>query len=145
MVTGVLQGHAFLITRHQFDERQISDSRPVLVTESREEALLQTCRLLQGAGWKPTWTRDGQGALEAVQQRVYDFVLMDCSTSESGGIEATRLLRAGGIKVPIIGLITAREDAEKPEILASGLNATLTKPLRPVDLAAIMEQFRPRY
>ncbi|MBM6551638.1 ATP-binding protein [Marinomonas ostreistagni] len=78
-----------------------------------------------------TLANSGIQALELAQQEVFDLVLMDIQMPQMDGMEATRQLRQRDDykDVPIIALTAHALEEEKRSMLASGMNAYLTKPV----------------
>ena len=89
-------------------------------------------RVLEHLGANVTLANNGQEALELVQQKEFDLVLMDCQMPVLDGYEATRQIRLLGenyTNLPIIAL-TAFAMAEDRDIcLAAGMNDYVTKPV----------------
>jgi signal transduction histidine kinase/DNA-binding response OmpR family regulator len=85
---------------------------------------------------------NGVRAVEAVQERSYDLVLMDMMMPELDGIGATKQIRALGgraSRVPIIAL-TADVSAENHVVYrAAGIQSVLTKPITLRALAAALD------
>ncbi len=67
------------------------------------------CKILMNQGHKVQVVDNGQLAVEAVQKRGFDVILMDVSMPVMGGIEATMAIREfekslGADQVPIVAL-----------------------------------------
>jgi CheY-like chemotaxis protein len=77
---------------------------------------------------------DGVEALEAVQQRRFDLILMDIKMPRMDGVQATRAIRAltGPARdIPIVAL-TANADADDAKrYLTIGMAAVVEKPIKP--------------
>ena len=77
---------------------------------------------------------DGVEALEAVQERRFDLILMDIKMPRMDGVQATRAIRAmaGPARdIPIVAL-TANADADDTErYLTIGMAAVVEKPIKP--------------
>jgi CheY-like chemotaxis protein len=75
---------------------------------------------------------DGREALEAVQARPYDMVVMDMMMPGMDGLEATRAIRAlpGPVsRLPIIGLTAAAMPEDEAACLAAGMDGYERKPI----------------
>ena len=79
-----------------------------------------------------TLAENGREAVECFMQSPPDLIFMDISMPEMDGREATRRIRQlpGGADIPIIALTAHALREEVAKIMAAGMNATLTKPLR---------------
>lgn len=85
---------------------------------------------------------NGLEAIEALQSRPYDLVLMDVSMPEMDGIEATRQVRrlAGPVaEVPIIAVTARAMDADKEICMTAGANDFITKPIQRAELIEKIE------
>ncbi len=91
---------------------------------------------------------DGQQALAALASGTYDLVLMDVQMPVMDGLEATRAIRqqeaaANSKRLPIIGVTGASTQAELDDCLAAGMDHVLTKPFKPLELAALINRLWP--
>ncbi|MTI87667.1 MAG: response regulator [Balneolaceae bacterium] len=81
---------------------------------------------------------NGQEAVVAAKENVYDVVLMDLQMPTMDGYEATgeirRLDDPNKRKVPIIALTAAALKEVKERVYASGMNDFVTKPFNPAEL-----------
>ena len=90
---------------------------------------------------------DGQQALDALRERAYDVVLMDCQMPVLDGFDATRELRRreaaehGGRRTPVVALTASAMAADREECLAAGMDDHLSKPLRAADLVAVLDRW----
>ncbi|MEM8613697.1 MAG: CHASE2 domain-containing protein [Cyanobacteria bacterium P01_H01_bin.105] len=90
-------------------------------------------QMLQLLGHQSDTVANGGAAIEAVEQGVYDVVLMDMRMPQMGGVEATRRIRQMGQKIfqPWIIAMTANASSEDRDYcLKVGMNDYLSKPIR---------------
>ena len=78
----------------------------------------------------------GAAALERLQSRRYDVVLMDCQMPVMDDFEATRRLReferaAGTPRHLVVALTANALDGARERCLAAGMDAYLAKPIKP--------------
>jgi len=86
---------------------------------------------------------DGEQALQTIASLPFRLVLMDCQMPVLDGFEATRRLREGGYRLPIVAL-TARAFAEDARLcLEAGMNDYLCKPFKQQDLLQILAKWLP--
>ena len=99
--------------------------------------------LLKKRGYEVDAVVDGKQAVDAVQERPYDIVLMDIQMPIMDGLEATRKIRSlpGFSELPVVAL-TAHAFAEERERCAqAGMNDFLAKPFKPDDLYELVERW----
>ncbi|HEC73652.1 MAG TPA: response regulator, partial [Methylophaga aminisulfidivorans] len=89
---------------------------------------------------------NGIQALQALSEKEFDIVLMDCMMPEMDGYEATTKLRhgeSGGTNQnkPVIALTANVMDGSKEECLAAGMSDFLSKPIMPQELIAMLQRW----
>lgn len=99
--------------------------------------------ILEKAGHIVTPVMDGNSALDLLEAFDFDVVMMDVNMPGTNGIDVTKLYRysaLGDKHLPIIG-ITADASPETAErCLAAGMDACLTKPVKPEALLRIVHE-----
>ncbi|HEY8238913.1 MAG TPA: GAF domain-containing protein, partial [Candidatus Limnocylindrales bacterium] len=97
-------------------------------------------RLLANMGYAADMAENGLLALEAIEAKEFDVVLMDVQMPEMDGLEATRQIRARWPERPIhIVAMTANAMAGDRDLcLAAGMNDYVSKPIRVPELAAAL-------
>ncbi len=90
---------------------------------------------LKRAGYEVVVAEDGQAALEALDARTPDLVVLDLMLPEVDGIEITRQLRAQG-DTPIIMLTARREETDRILGLEMGADDYVVKPFSPRELVS---------
>ncbi|AZL57881.1 response regulator [Tabrizicola piscis] len=89
---------------------------------------------------------NGRIAVDLFQSFRPDLIFMDISMPEMDGKEAARAIRAlegPGAHVPIVALTAHAMDGDAEEILASGIDQYLTKPLRKSAIEATLLEYAP--
>jgi len=86
-------------------------------------------KFLTEAGAQVEVARNGAEAVALARSEAFDIVLMDVQMPVLDGREATKQLRAGGYRVPIIALTAHAMVEEREKCLAAGCSDFLTKPL----------------
>ncbi len=84
---------------------------------------------------------DGLEALEAVQARHFDLILMDIKMPRMDGVQATLAIRALEPPVslmPIIALTANADPVDAASYIASGMASVVEKPIKPERLRAAM-------
>ena len=84
---------------------------------------------------------DGVEAVEAVQERKFDLVLMDIKMPRMDGVQATQAIRAlegPASAVPIVALTANADPDDARKYLACGMAAVVEKPIKPERLRLAM-------
>ncbi len=79
---------------------------------------------------------DGLEAVQAVQQKSYDLILMDWNMPNMLGIDAVKAIRAGGYAMPIIMVTTEAEKSRVIEALKAGATNYVIKPFEPATIVS---------
>lgn len=91
---------------------------------------------LKRFGWSMDWVRDGRAAELALQNDVYDLVLLDLGLPRKDGLEVLQAQRRKGNAIPVL-VITARDAIEdRVQGLDVGADDYLVKPFSIEELAA---------
>ncbi|MBI4984917.1 MAG: response regulator [Rhodocyclales bacterium] len=123
-------------------------SQPLRILIVEDNAINQTVamKMLARLGCCGEVAADGAVALDALRQRAFDLVLMDCDMPVMDGFEATRRLRdaATGVRncrIPVIALTAGAMAGDRERCLAAGMDDYLAKPIQMRDLAAMLERY----
>lgn len=106
----------------------------ILLVEDNQLNLEVTQSLLLLMGARVESASTGQQALEKMQKRSYDVVLMDIQMPGMDGVETTRSLRQFDEQTPVIATTANALDGDREWYLANGFNAYLSKPLEPNEI-----------
>ncbi len=104
----------------------------VLLAEDNEINRILAEALLEKLDAQVTTAKNGSEAVDAVQNSVFDLILMDVRMPEMDGLEATRNIRSlSGERgrVPIIAMTGNIEKTDKVECFEAGMDDHLTKPI----------------
>jgi len=96
--------------------------------------------LLDALGVRADVAADGAEALAAIDAKAFDLVLMDLQMPTMDGFEATARLRErfDAQQLPIIAMTAHGREEDKEQCLSAGMNAHLSKPIDPGELAAVL-------
>jgi len=134
-----------LVTRHTLREQRRTFS--FLVAEDNPVNQKLIARLLEKRGHTVVLAQNGREALEALEKRHFDIVLMDVQMPEMDGFEATKRIRekeqASGTHQPIIALTAHAMQGDEERCLAGGMDGYVTKPIKLEDLFSVIEKVVP--
>ena len=107
----------------------------VLAAEDNKTNRFVLAKMLRHLEIELDFAEDGRRAVEKVAERAPDLVLMDISMPRMDGKEAARAIRAaeaeaGAPRVPIVAMTAHALAGDREEILASGIDRYMTKPLK---------------
>ena len=115
----------------------------VLLAEDNPVNTAVAVAMLKRDGHRVVVAENGGKALACLDRQRFDVVLMDCHMPELDGFEATRQLRARGLRVPIIALTASAMDDERAHCFAVGMDDFLSKPLTAASLRAALDRLKP--
>jgi two-component system, OmpR family, response regulator len=113
-----------------------SQSRRILVVDDEPSIVDAVATSLRYEGFDVDEATTGRGALDSVQERLPDLIVLDIMLPDFDGLEVTRRLRARGVEAPVL-FLTAR-DAIRDRLagLSVGADDYVTKPFALAELVA---------
>jgi CheY-like chemotaxis protein len=91
-------------------------------------------RMLEEMGHQVTLAVNGQRALDTVQSRQFDLILMDIQMPVLSGIDATRAIRERekgcGRRTPIIAMTAHAMAGDAAKFLEAGMDGYISKPIQ---------------
>jgi CheY-like chemotaxis protein len=133
-----------LVTRHSLREQR-KGATILLVDRSRDSQIL-AAHILGRMDCSVVVAQDLAEAGAALDQDVYDMVLVDTSLAGLDGPDAASVLRSRITREPDSAVLVAvsleHSPAYREERLAQGFNATLAKPFRKDDLGTLLASVR---
>ncbi len=119
----------------------------VLLAEDNPVNQMVARRLLEKHGHRATVASNGREVLDAVEQHVFDVVLMDLEMPEMSGLDAAATIRRReqetGKHIPIIAMTAHAMLGDREKCLAVGMDGYLSKPVRPDELNAALDNVTP--
>jgi CheY-like chemotaxis protein/HPt (histidine-containing phosphotransfer) domain-containing protein len=117
----------------------------VLVAEDNavNQALIEA--LLRRWGHDVVVVGDGRQVLDALEHQTFDIVLMDVHMPEIDGFEATAMLRErererSSPRLPVVALTAYAMQGDRERCIQAGMDEYLAKPVRAVELFAVLER-----
>lgn len=105
----------------------------ILVAEDNETNILILSQMLALSGHQFDIVKNGQLALDKLEEATYDLMILDCNMPVMGGLEALRIYQAinvGQAQVPAIILSADATQNTVSEFDELGVAAYLTKPIQ---------------
>ncbi|MFK7885271.1 MAG: ATP-binding protein [Gammaproteobacteria bacterium] len=108
----------------------------VLVADDNKQNRDLLRLVLEEHGLRVTTAVNGEEAVAAVSESMFDIILMDVQMPVMDGYEATRAIRSSGIEVPIIALTALLIGEARDALLEAGFDAFFAKP---IDVDGLLE------
>lgn len=130
-----------LITRHSIRQHSHVTDKPasfkgtsVLLAEDNPVNALIASRMLESHNCVVTLVGNGIEAVEQVQARTFDVILMDCEMPEMDGFAATRAIRAlekekNQSRIPIIAFTANAMLGDAEACIEAGMDDHISKPV----------------
>ena len=118
----------------------------VLLVEDNKFNQQLACALLERVGVEVGIADDGFAALQALQQKEFDAVLMDMQMPKMDGLEATRRIRENPAfaNLPVIAMTANAMAGDRETCLAAGMNDYIAKPLHDRTMYATLARWTQR-
>jgi signal transduction histidine kinase/CheY-like chemotaxis protein len=140
------QKHKQIITRHSIRDMEKNNFK-ILVTDDNKVNQLVAKKMLEKLGYDADVADNGIKALSAVQNEIYDLVLMDIQMPEMDGITATSEIRkkerenSSVKRLPIIAMTANVLGKDKEDCLKAGMDDYLPKPITPDPLGKVLDKW----
>lgn len=118
----------------------------VLLAEDNQINQEVEVAMLESAGCEVTIVNDGELALQALKNKHFDLVLMDCQMPGMDGLEATRQVRQRQSEyahIPIIAITANVQKHAREECQKAGMNDYLSKPFTQAEIREIIARWSP--
>ena len=144
-ISAILSGDDGSYTELVSTIKKQDTARPlnILITEDNLLNQKVALRMLDKLGYKADVANDGVEAVEMVEKKAYDLILMDVQMPRMDGLTATKAItkhfQGTTIKRPLIVGMTAHAAKEERERgMAAGMDDYLTKPIQLVKLKGVL-------
>src|ERR1700687_2087654 len=136
---------ALATSAHQLSVPAESRSRArILSVEDHPVNQRVVLKMLERLGYHGDGVSNGREAVEALRERDYDIILMDCQMPEMDGYAATRAIRSefrGPRGTVIIGVTANALNDDQQKCLDAGMDGYLSKPLLMKTLAGTLTRW----
>ncbi|MGD9264247.1 MAG: response regulator [Lysobacterales bacterium] len=114
----------------------------ILLAEDDKINMMVAVKQLESLGFAVDAVENGQEAVEALQHKTYDLLLMDCQMPVLDGLEATRLIRAQGYAdLPIVAISANVFDEDRKACFEAGMNDFIAKPFVQESMRAVLARW----
>lgn len=125
----------------ELPDLDLQDSPHVLIVDDNATNRVVAQALCEMFGCTSETAEDGVEAVECVQERRFDLVLMDIKMPRMDGVQATQAIRAlpgAERSIPIVALTANADPEDARRYLAIGMAAVVEKPIKPERLRMAM-------
>lgn len=121
--------------------KQVYEGSKVLIAEDNPMNVLVISKLLEEFGVETEVAKNGKEAVEMARVGKFDLIFMDVHMPEMDGLQATRILKSEGSKVPIVALSANITKAARKEADDSGMEEYVTKPFTREGILKVLNRF----
>jgi signal transduction histidine kinase len=119
------------ITDVTLQTQHLNTGFTILVAEDNPTNQMVVGAMLKRLGYQYDICNDGLQAFQAIQEKKYDLILMDCQMPILDGFAATKKIRGHGdfTDMPVIALTAGATPQEQKQCYDAGMNDFLSKPI----------------
>ena len=108
----------------------------ILLADDEKDLAKAVATILTYSNYNVDVVNNGKEAIEKINNKIYDLIILDIMMPVMDGIQVLKELRKNNIKTPVILLTAKSQVDDKVEGLDSGANDYLTKPFNKKELLA---------
>ncbi len=144
---GKNSGMRSLITRHTIAESDANRKVRILLADDNAANRKKVRKMISAAGFGCDVAENGVDAVGSFGRKSYNLILMDCEMPILNGYDATRIIRkeetarGSTIPIPVCGMIAGGGGDETARCREAGMDDTITKPLSPEPLLALLKKW----
>ena len=118
----------------------------ILVAEDNPVNQKVAQAMMRKIGLNADVASNGREAIDALQNILYDLVLMDCQMPEMDGFEATRRIRkdVSGMlnpRIPIIAMTASTMQGDREKCIQAGMSDFIAKPVQQKELVEMLARW----
>ena len=106
----------------------------ILLIEDNPTNIKIASAMLKRLGFEVEHALDGEQAIQLCRAKKYDCILMDIQMPGMDGFECTQIIRADGVRTPIIALTANSSEDIRSQAIAVGMDDFISKPFQMVHL-----------
>jgi PAS domain S-box-containing protein len=127
------------------DGKRARSALRILLAEDNTMNQKVALRLLEQLGYRADVASNGREAIEALERRPYDVVLMDVQMPELDGLDATRQIceRWPETRPHIVAMTANALPEDREACFAAGMDDYVAKPIRAEELVAALKRAKP--
>ena len=116
----------------------------LLVVEDTPLNMELILEIMDGQGFEVDTADDGETALELVEKKNYDLILMDVELPGIDGAEVTRMIKTKPSykDIPVIALTAYAMEGDKERLLGKGFNDYIAKPIEVPNFIEKIKKYR---
>lgn len=122
-----------------YDEAILENKKVLLIEDNKINQMI-TKKMVENKGMICEVIDNGEDAIEAVKNNIYDLVLMDVHLPGINGTIATQTIRTFDKHTKIIALTAISLNENRDMLLSYGMNDVITKPFDPIDFYRVISQ-----
>ncbi len=135
-----------IITRHSISEDHKQRVRILLAEDNVVNQKIALHIVEKKLGYKTVTVTNGKEAIEQLEKKNYDLVLMDCQMPEMDGYEAARRIRdesssVRNHKIPVIAMTANAMKGDREKCIEAGMDDYISKPITIEKLADTIEHY----
>lgn len=111
--------------------------KTILIAEDNESNYLLLKIILQKQ-YELVWVKNGKDAVETIEQRYIDLILMDIKMPEMDGLEALKAIRKKYRDLPIVMQTAYAFETDREEAERAGSSGFITKPVSATEVLKIV-------
>ena len=117
------------LSRPEQESSQAATQFHILLVDDNQTNIMIGTLILKRLGHIVTAVTSGQEAIDSIESKEFDLVLMDMQMPEMSGVEATIEIRKLGHTLPIVALTANAFESDKKVCIEAGMNDYMTKPI----------------
>ena len=128
-------------TETEVEKEIFLDKKKILIAEDEPINYTYLKVVLEPTNAQILWAKNGNEAIEIVNQQAIDLVLMDIKMPVVDGYMAFKEIRQKFPDLPVIAQTAYAMQEEKAKLLDAGFNAYLPKPINSAELIEVITKF----